>query len=391
MKIKIVSFVFLLLSSFVYSQTVLKGTVKNENNQPMQGVSVLNTDTNKEVFTNKEGNFQIEVSKNQLLVFSYPEYSDFDFLYDNQTTMGLNLIPKPKTKQLDEVVVVAIGYGKQKKELVSGAFSQLDSKLLNDNAPTNLATALKGKVSGVQIVQSSGAPGAASSIRIRGISTNGENEPLIIMDGIPMGTDLSIIDPNNIESIDVIKDAATAIYGVRGANGVLLITTKSGKKNTKPKVSYNGFYGIAEVSRKMDIMNATEYATYINEAEAAAGNAVPYSNPLSYGNGTNWQNQTFEKAPTFAHNFSVHGGSEKNIYSFGAGYTSNNGVAGGNKAYMDRYNAFIKQKADISEKVVIGADLLYTNTKRQSISENGLASVIFNAVNMSPIITVYDG
>ncbi len=241
MKIKIVSFVFLLLSSFVYSQTVLKGTVKNENNQPMQGVSVLNTDTNKEVFTNKEGNFQIEVSKNQLLVFSYPEYSDFDFLYDNQTTMGLNLIPKPKTKQLDEVVVVAIGYGKQKKELVSGAFSQLDSKLLNDNAPTNLATALKGKVSGVQIVQSSGAPGAASSIRIRGISTNGENEPLIIMDGIPMGTDLSIIDPNNIESIDVIKDAATAIYGVRGANGVLLITTKSGKKNTKASNDVRAF------------------------------------------------------------------------------------------------------------------------------------------------------
>jgi TonB-dependent starch-binding outer membrane protein SusC len=197
------------------------------------------------------------------------------------------------SESLDEVVV--IGYGTQQRRDVTGAVSVVSSKTIDDLRPIKIEQALQGTAAGVNVLPSSGAPGAGININIRGIASNSVNGPLVLIDGYQ--GDLGTLNPNDVESISILKDAQAAIYGIAGANGVVLITTKSGQRIRHLPVQYDAYLGIQETSRKVPLLNATEYALLLNEAYANNGQALPYPNVSDLGEGTNFQDAVFDTAP----------------------------------------------------------------------------------------------
>jgi TonB-linked SusC/RagA family outer membrane protein len=290
-------------------------------------------------------------------------------------------------KTLDEVVV--IGYGSQKRREITGAVSVVDSKTLEILKPVKIEQALQGTVSGVNVTTQSGSPGAALDIRIRGIATNGENRPTTIIDGY-VG-ELGLLNPNDIESITVLKDAQAAIYGTIGANGVILITTKTGKKNSKSRISYNTYTGFQETSRKLNLLNATEYALLLNESYANGGKVLPYSNVSGLGKGTNWQNEVISKGvPIINHDLSISGGSDKVTYAVSGSHLDQEGIVGQSKSGFLRNTARVSLNADVSDKLKLKTNVIYTYFNRKTLSENGLGSVLFNALNIPSTLSPYN-
>lgn len=302
---------FTLSSVFATAQNMtVKGVVKDaKTGEVLPGVNVIVKNTTKGDVTDFDGNYTIaNVPKGAILVFSYLGYISKEVTVD-KTTINVSL--DESAEKLDEIVV--IGYGTQRKKEVTGAVSVVSSQTIEDLKPTRIEQALQGQVAGVSITSSSGAPGAASNIRIRGISTNGNNNPLILVDGNVI-EDLSVVNPSDIESINVLKDATAGIYGVRGANGVILITTKSGRKNTDYQIVFNSYVGFQQTTRKIPLLNATEYALLANEAFAANGQPLPFTNVPSLGQGTNWQDQVFESAPVSSADVTINKGTEKSPF-----------------------------------------------------------------------------
>ena len=275
MTTKILSFLLLLFTSIAFSQNVtINGTVTDQaTGQPLPGVNILVKGTSTGASTDFDGNFTISnVPINGTLVFTYLGYKELEYVVTNGNSINIALIEDAQS--LDEVVV--IGYGTQTKKEITGAVSVVSNETIEDLKPTRIEQALQGQVAGVNIVSNSGSPGAASTISIRGISTNGDTRPLILVDGTVV-EDLSVINPNDIETVNVLKDATAGIYGVRAANGVILITTKSGRKSMPLTVEYNVYGGTQETTRKLPMLNATEYALLLNEAFAANGDPLPFS------------------------------------------------------------------------------------------------------------------
>ncbi len=379
-----------MLSTIIsFSQEVtVRGVVTEQGSgEPIPGVNILVKNTSRGASTDFDGNFEIKnVPLNSVLVFSYVGFKDQEvtIVSDEPITVVLST----DTEFLDEVVIV--GYGSQRKELVTGAYSSLDSETIVKNNPARIEEALKGSAAGVQVNANSGSPGAPLNIRIRGITTNGDNSPLVIVDGVNIGNDLSIIDPNDIEKMDIIKDASSAIYGVQGANGVILITTKSGKKNRKTKFSYNSYYAIQEAENQIDLMNNNEYAAYVNETEAADGNAIPYPNLQNLQFNTDWQDELFERAPLISHNLSVNGGSETMTYGFSASYFAQDGIIAPDKSNFKRWTIKSNIGYDVTEKLTLNTFLLYTNIRSKSIPEGGRGSALYYALNASPLTPVFD-
>ena len=387
---KILSFLLLLTTTLTMAQTInVKGTVMDmKSGQPLPGVNVIIKNTAKGVSTDFDGNFTIQdVAKNAILVFSYVGYKNQEVTVLNDQPLIVNLIEDAEA--LDEIVV--IGYGSQRKELVTGAFTSLDAEKITESNPTRIEEALKGSAAGVQVNSNSGSPGASLNIRIRGITTNGDNSPLVIVDGVNIGTDLSIIDPNDIQTMDIIKDASSAIYGVQGANGVILITTKTGKKGKKTKFSYNSYYAIQEADNQIDLMNNLEYAIYVNESEAADGNNLPFPNLQTLNTNTDWQGQLFETAPMFSHSLSAVGSSESITYGVSASYFGQDGVIASDKSNYQRWTFKNNLGIDLSEKFKLNTFLLYTNIRSQGIPEGGRGSALYYALNASPLTSVYNG
>mgnify|MGYP002712953315 CR=1 FL=1 len=389
MKSKILFLTLFLTISFSFSQTLeVNGLITDSNAIPLPGVNVIVKNTTKGTSTDFDGNFTIkDVPKNSVLVISYLGFQTQEVtVVDSQP---LNIILKEDTQSLEEVVV--IGYGTQKKELVSGAYTSLDAETITEANPSRIEEALQGSVAGVQVNANSGSPGSSLNIRIRGITTNGDNSPLVIVDGVNIGTDLSIVDPNDIETLDVIKDSSTAIYGVQGANGVILITTKKGKMDTPTKFTYNSFVSFQEEANRIDMMNATEYALYVNETEAADGNSIPYPNVQGFGTGTDWQDELFVTAPIYSHNLGVTGGSEKVTYGISGSYFGQEGIIASDKSYFNRWTFKNNLGVKLSEKLKLNTFLLYTNIARRTIPEGGRGSTLYYALNASPLTPVYDG
>ncbi len=202
--------------------------------------------------------------------------------------------------------------------------------------------------------------------------------------------DLSVLNPGDIESINVLKDATAGIYGVRAANGVILVTTKTGRKNSELKFNYDAFGGFQETSRRIPVLNATEYALITNEAFAAGGQPNPYPNISRLGTGTDWQDEVFQKAPIFNHNITVNGGTEKATFSFGSSILTQDGIVGGKKANFRRFTNRINYNRDLLENLKLTANLIYTGTERKGLAENGIGSVLFNALNNAPTFAVKD-
>jgi TonB-linked SusC/RagA family outer membrane protein len=384
-KILLLFFGILLTLVGFAQQTSVTGVVTSaDDGLTMPGVTILEKGTMNGTTTNIDGVFQINVPANAVLQFSFVGMKTQEIPVNNRTE--INVVLETETTGLEEVVV--IGYGTQKRKDVTGAVSMVSSETIENIKPVKVEQALQGTMSGVNVTSQSGAPGSGLDIRIRGISTNGDASPVVIIDGYQ--GDLNTLNPSDIETITVLKDAQAAIYGTVGANGIILVTTKTGKKNTPTKVSFDSSYGIQETSRKLPVLNATEYAVLLNESYAASGQTPPFSNISNLGTGTNWQNELFETAPIITNNINVSGGSEKVVYSISASNLSQDGIIGLKKSGFDRSTAKMNFGADMAPWVKFSSSLIFSHIERQAFNDFGLASVLFNALNMPSTIPVYD-
>ena len=248
MKHKLLLLLFLSASLHVFSQQIqISGTVlSSEDNLPIVGANVLLDGQNSGTATDFDGNYTLSASQGDVLVFSYIGFETQQVVLNDQKS--IQIVLSPNTSTLDEIVV--IGYGTQKKKEITGAVSVIGSETIEKLNPTRVEQALQGQVAGVNITSTSGAPGANANIRIRGISTNGNSSPLILVDGNPIGN-LAALNPNDIKSVNVLKDATAGIYGVRAANGVILIETKSGSQNRNLKVEVDTYYAFQETTKKI--------------------------------------------------------------------------------------------------------------------------------------------
>ncbi len=381
----IIVLAFFSVNGMFGQEFTVSGTVNEATDGgPLPGVNVVVKNTVIGTTTDFDGNFILSNRQvGDVLVFSYLGYVTTEYVIRNQDPIVVTM--QEDVSALDEVVVV--GYGTSTKKEITGAVSVVGSETIEELNPQRIEQALQGQVAGVQITSESGSPGSGSNIRIRGISTNGDNRPLILVDGNVI-EDLSVINPGDIESINILKDATAGIYGVRAANGVILITTKTGKKNTDLRFSYDAYAGFQETSRRIPVLNATEYAIIVNEAFTAGGGVPPYPNVFGLGEGTDWQDEVFQTAPIINHNLTISGGGEKSTFSIGSSYLTQNGIVGGPKANFRRFTNRINFNSDLFENFKLTANLLYTGTNRKTLPENALGSVLFNALNNAPTFDV---
>lgn len=361
------------------------------------GVSVIQKGTTNGTITDIDGNYTIDVPKGSILVINYIGYKSQEIeVQDSEINVKL----KEDTQLLDEVVVV--GYGIQKKSVTTASISSVKGDDLDKFMPTRVDNVLKGMVSGVNITQNSGQPGEGSKVNIRGVGTINNSDPLYIIDGMPVGSGIDYLNPADIESVEVLKDAASAaIYGSRAANGVILVTTKKGKSG-KATISYNVSYGWQNPWRKRTMLDATQYATLINEMLLNDGSSPIYSNPQSYGKGTDWQDEVFNyDAPVQEHQVSISGGGDKGNYYLSFGYFNQEGIVGGNfnRSNYERYSLrlnnnytlFDEKDRIIFKNFKIGTNVSYARTESTGIDTNSeMGSPLGSALGMSPIQTVYD-
>ncbi|MCA0933864.1 TonB-dependent receptor [Lutimonas saemankumensis] len=387
MKSKILSLVFFCFVAAGFAQNVtVQGTVNEGTDMPLPGVSILIKGTSTGTATDFDGNFVLEdVPISSVLVFSYVGFQDYEVVIENDAPLTITL--QEDAEALDEVVL--IGYGTQAKKEITGAVSVVGSETIEKLNPVRVEQALQGQVSGVSITAQSGSPGSASNIRIRGVTTNGNNNPLILVDGNVI-EDLSVINPNDIESMNVLKDATAGIYGVRAANGVILITTKSGAKSSPLRFELDTYAGVQETSRKIPVLNATEYGVIVNEAFAAGGSTPPFLDFTELGEGTDWQDEIFQTAPIANVNFAVNKGWEDSKLSVGTSYLTQDGIVGGSDANFSRFTGRVNYNLDFFKNFKLNTSWIYTNTNRKNLLENTLGSVLFNALNMAPNLPVYD-
>ncbi|HAD97910.1 MAG TPA: TonB-dependent receptor [Cryomorphaceae bacterium] len=364
-----------------FAQTKRTGKVVDETAQrSLPGVSVVVKGTGNGTVTDDDGNFSIVVADSDTLVFSFIGYQTYKQRVGSTTNFSIAL--REDATALDEVVVV--GYGTSTKKELTGATTKVKGENITKLNIPRMDQALQGQVAGVSINTNSGSPGGSSNIRIRGLSTFGDNDPLILVDGIVYDSEgLNALNPADIESINVLKDATAGIYGVRAANGVILIETKKGKANSKPQFEFSGYYGIQQTSNRLDLLNATEYAVVKNEAFANGNAPLPFAN-TALGKGTDWQDEVFQTAPIQNYNLTISGGSDRTTYSVGGSYFSQDGIVGGDKANFERYNARVNISSELSKKLTLNSIFLYTHEKRDILPENGIGSVLYNTVNAFP-------
>ena len=303
----------------VQQEVHLSGRVIDDEGEPIPGANIAIPGTTIGTVTDFNGHYSLSVPRGGTLRFSYIGFVDREFTIVNQTVLDVQL--QEDAAMLDELVVV--GYGVQRKSVVTAAISRVTAEELNVTRPSRVEDALKGKVSGVQITQSSGQPGSDSKVRIRGIGTVNNSNPLYIVDGMEVGGGINYLNPVDIESVEILKDAASAaIYGARAANGVILVTTKKGTLG-KATVNYDVSYGWQNPWKKREILDAREYMVIMNEVQINDGNLPRYTNEqmTSAGRGTDWQDETFYyNAPVQNHQVSVSGGSDDLLYFLSFGY-----------------------------------------------------------------------
>lgn len=378
-----------------WAEIVAKGTVTDSTGEPLIGVSVQKSAVHG-VVTDIDGNFQITIEEGAPLTFSYIGYETVVLPASTQ----MNVVLVESSTMLNEVV--AVGYGVQKKSVVTASIAKVNGDDLTATAPVRMDNALKGLASGVTVTSSSGQPGAAARVRIRGIGTINNSDPLYIVDGMPIEGGLDYLNPNDIASIEVLKDAASgAVYGARAANGVVLVTTKQGKEGPT-KLSYDFSYGWQNVAKKRKVLNAQEYAMMMNEGAINSGVAPLYADPASYGVGTDWQNEVFNSnAPVMNHQISLSGASQKVNYLLSLGYYDQDGIVGGNFDRSNYERLTLRSNLGITafdasternwlNKFTITTNLAYTNIKSKDIEANSTwGSPLGSALAMSPILTPY--
>lgn len=370
----------------VYGQNV-SGSILNERSEAIPYVKITVKSSNKPFLADGKGLFQLTVANpsTDTLVFTAMGYQKLMYPLKGQTNITVVMLEMSQ----DTKDIVVVGYGTAKSKELTGATSKVKGEDIEKMNMTRMDQALQGQVSGVTVSSNSGSPGGSANIRIRGLSTFGDNDPLILVDGVVYDSEgLNALNPSDIKSINVLKDATAGIYGVRAANGVIIVETKNGAINRKPSIEYNGYYGVQQTARKLDLLTAEEYAVIKNEAFAFGGQAMPFGN-TNLGTGTNWQDSVFSTAPVQSHNLSLNGGTLNTRYSIGLGYFNQEGIVGADKANFGRYNARLNFATDMSEKLKLNSVLLFSSDMRSTLPENGIGSVLYNTINAFPNEPVY--
>jgi len=389
-------------------QTVqVKGrVVAAETNEPLPGVTVLEKGTTNGTITNANGEYSITLARaDAVLVFSYVGYKTEEIAVSGKTVINLSMVED--IKKLEEIVV--IGYGTQRKTDLTGAVATVSEQSLKNTISTSIDQALQGKAAGVQVFQNSGQPGGGVSIRIRGAgSINSGSEPLYVIDGVQVSAQaqgtavgfdwagggngqtavsaLSTLNPADIVSVEILKDAsASAIYGSRGANGVVIITTKRGKAG-ESKVNYEAYYGWQTLPKRMDVMNLREYASYQNElADLGLITRRQEFQDLSIlGNGTDWQDAVFRTAPVQSHQISVSGGNERTTYALSGGYFAQDGIVIGSN--FDRYSARLNLENQAKDWIKVGSNFMVSRTNERITLNDSDDGVITATLLQAPDI-----
>jgi TonB-linked SusC/RagA family outer membrane protein len=374
----LLSFTLTVVFGFSMHSQSISGTVTDDNGVALPGATVLVQGTTNGVSTDFDGAFTISASSDDTLVFSFIGYASQSILVGSSSTINVSLSPD---NLLDEVVVT--GYGSQKASNISGSVSIVSGEEVEKIKPLRIEDALQG-TTGLNVISSPN-PGGKPSVLIRGITSFSGTDPLVVIDGINSSLyDMDAISPSDIESVSVLKDASTtAMYGVRGGSGVIVITTKSGKKNQDTVFSLDTSFGMQEVDKYIDVLNASQYAAILNEGSVSSGGNLIFTDLSSLGVGTNWQKELYDSAPISTTNFSASGGSATTTYFISAGYTSQEGVAGGgDKDFFDRSTFSANFTTDMSDKLKA-----IVQTKYSNIKGNGHGGgQIFNALNFDPTV-----
>jgi TonB-linked SusC/RagA family outer membrane protein len=364
----------------IFQQQTVTGTVLDEKGIPLPGVTVQVKNTNVGAITDFDGEFSIEATDDDILIFSFLGFKTTEILVDGNVNMDVTLMGD--LGQLDEVVV--IGYGAVKRKDLTGAVSTVSGEAIENQAVPNVAQALQGKVAGLNIRQTSGAPGAGAEISIRGMGSFGANSsPLVVIDGIITSGGLSNIDPNSIGNVTVLKDATSAaIYGSRGANGVVLITTKKGRAG-KEVINFDAYYSMDNVINQIETVDAATYAGMVNDFYVNDGKEAPYADPASQGVGTNWQDEIFRTGSRQNYSLSMTGGAEKNSHALVVSYYEGKGVVVNSKYNRGnfRINNDIKPLKGLS--IGSGVALSYATTKEGNPGE-AIARALIYAPNVKP-------
>jgi TonB-linked SusC/RagA family outer membrane protein len=374
----LLSFTLTVVFGFSMHSQSISGTVTDDNGVALPGATVLVQGTTNGVSTDFDGAFTISASNDDTLVFSFIGYASQSILVGSSSTINVSLSPD---NLLDEVVVT--GYGSQKASNISGSVSIVSGEEVEKIKPLRIEDALQG-ITGLNVISSPN-PGGKPSVLIRGITSFSGTDPLVVIDGINSSLyDMDAISPSDIESVSVLKDASTtAMYGVRGGSGVIVITTKSGKKNQDTVFSLDTSFGMQEVDKYIDVLNASQYAAILNEGSVTSGGNLIFTDLSSLDVGTNWQKELYDSAPISTTNFSASGGSATTTYFISAGYTAQEGVAGGgDKDFFDRSTFSANFTTDMSDNLKA-----IVQTKYSNIKGNGHGgSQIFNALNFDPTV-----
>ncbi|WP_335964814.1 TonB-dependent receptor [Galbibacter sp. PAP.153] len=371
-------------------QQSVKGTVVDEQGQPLPGASIIEKGTSNGVVTDFDGNYSITVSgPASILVFSYVGFETREMTVGTQTTMEVSLLAS--SQGLEEVVVV--GYGSVSKSDLTGAVSTVDSETINAFPTTDVQQALKGRSAGVRVVQNSGQPGSGVQVQVRGGNSYlGNNNPLYVVDGFPITGGIDFLNPTDIESINILKDAsATAIYGSRGANGVVMITTKGGSKGRRGNINVQSYYGIQTVIDTYELLNNREFAQVANAAAANEGISAPFDLNNLPTVETDWQDIIFREAAIQSHTITFSGGSESSSYSASANYFENDGIIIGTGQKRGSARLTLDQK--VNDWARINANTVVTRLQIDdaNVNNGNSGSNIWSAaLQAPPMVPPYD-
>ncbi|RTE53985.1 TonB-dependent receptor [Arenibacter aquaticus] len=370
------------------------GSVMDDQGIPLPGAAVVIKGTMNGTTTDFDGNFKIELpSESAVLVISYLGYKTQEITVGTGSNIQVHM--EPEANSLEGVMVV--GYGKQKVKDLTGSVGFVSEDVLKESSVPTVSQALQGKVAGVQITADSGEPGGGIAVRIRGTGTFGNNDPLYVIDGFPTKSGISSVNPSDIASISILKDAAaSAIYGARAANGVIIVTTKKGKAGVS-KINVESYYGFQQTANKIDVLNSHDYVMITKEAYRNSGlpDDAFWGDPAEYGPGqtyptdTNWQDEVFRNAPIQNHQFTFSGGSEISDYLFSLGYYQLDGIVIGSG--FERISARINGSTKFSDKFKVGTNLSLSTTTQDVVpDDHSWTSVLFGALRERPMVPVKD-
>lgn len=388
-KMSLVAVLLLVSASVAISQDLtISGTVTDTEGQAVPGVNVLVKGTAAGTVTDADGKYSIgNVNNDAVLVFSFIGYTSQEVAVAGRSVVDVTMVAD--ITSLEEVVVV--GYGEQKKSLVTGSISSVKAEDLKTVSVGTVSEALQGRTAGVNIVPQSGQPGSAAAIRIRGIGSSEKSNPLFIIDGVRSSAEgMAFLSPSDIASVEVLKDAASAaIYGAEGGNGVVIITTKKGKPNSA-QITYNGQFVQQSLRPSLELMNQSQYIEYLEEANVAGR---PTTGDITNPNGTDWIDVGFDTAPLQSHTIDFSGGTEKSTFFVSGSYFTQKGIVGGDKSKFDRYTFRINSTHKVKDWISVGENFAYNNSINRGLQVNSeYGGAVGSMISLDPLTpTYYDG